>query len=412
MCRHAGRGAAGLGAPWCRTGGEHSAPCFTHAWGEHSAPYIFTPAAAGPGQHHRAEQEPAAGAGGAQGGARQDCRAGCVAGYFCLAAGCCVGARLVLALCRATCVLCDCDASLGAAAVGTSRTLSGRDAGPGKPQEQAGQNANGAPTLPSWTAEEKLDSAVKEASEATAVLQQLGPGGAQQAAAAGAAAAAAAQGATPMPEVTFNFDAAAAQARQAQQEQYLQQQQQYQQYQQQQYQAAAAAPPPPVQQPAQQQQPPQQAAPAETGPTMTVVYETGWNSAYLHFSAGGCLFAEVERYARSAGCSVGCLLARSLVRGWSSRPACTTLLLGMWLAVCMSAGCSNVPLCEVVRHACTQLAASHASVARQFRLQLCCRPTACLSLNCCHTLFSCRQARRDASSRRKPTRGASQTAAH
>ena len=135
---------------------------------------------------------------------------------------------------------------------------------------------------------------MKEASEATAALQQLGPGGAQQAAAAGAAAAAAAQGATPMAEVTFNFDAAMQaqqaalqaqqeqQAQQAQQEQYLQYQQQQQQYQQQ-----AAA-----QQAAQQQQPPQQAAPAEAGPTMTVVYETGWGSAYLHFNAGGLSLRE------------------------------------------------------------------------------------------------------------------------
>ena len=33
---------------------------------------------AGPGQHHRAEQEPAAGVGGAEGSTCQDCGAGCV----------------------------------------------------------------------------------------------------------------------------------------------------------------------------------------------------------------------------------------------------------------------------------------------------------------------------------------------
>lgn len=89
-----------------------------------------------------------------------------------------------------------------------------------------------------------------EASSATAQLQQLGPASSQQAA---QALAAQAGGQAPSGEVlTFNFGAHAAPAQQQQ--------------------APAPAPA-------------QQAA-AEGGPTITVVYETGWGAAFLHHCAG------------------------------------------------------------------------------------------------------------------------------
>ncbi|KAL4425297.1 hypothetical protein ABPG75_009313 [Micractinium tetrahymenae] len=106
--------------------------------------------------------------------------------------------------------------------------------------------------------EGKLEAAVAEASSATAQLQQLGPASSQRAAQAAAAG--------------QPFSYAAPPARQAQQpaQQYQPPAQQYQ------HQQAA----PPAQQPAQQPAP-------ESGASITIVYETGWNNAHLHYNADG-----------------------------------------------------------------------------------------------------------------------------
>ena len=119
-------------------------------------------------------------------------------------------------------------------------------------------------------AEGKLDSAVAEASQATAQLQQLGTSAQQAAAEAAAAATAAAQAAFEQQKL-----------------QLLQQQQQdmqraaQQQWQQQQQQAAQQQ-----QQAVQQQPPPQAPVPQAPVGGITVVYETGWANAYLHHNAG------------------------------------------------------------------------------------------------------------------------------
>lgn len=110
------------------------------------------------------------------------------------------------------------------------------------------------------TAEGKLEAAVAEASSATAQLQQLGPASSQRAAQAAAAG------------QPFSYG-------QQQAAQYQQQVAQYQQSAAQQYQPAAPqyrqAAPPAAQQPA-----------TDAGGSITIVYETGWNNAHLHFNAG------------------------------------------------------------------------------------------------------------------------------
>ncbi|KAL4418802.1 hypothetical protein ABPG77_010211 [Micractinium sp. CCAP 211/92] len=99
--------------------------------------------------------------------------------------------------------------------------------------------------------ENKLEAAVAEASSATAQLQQLGPASSQRAAQAAAAGQAYTYG--------------------------QQQAQPVQQY----------------QPPAQQYQRPQSAPPAaqqpapDSGAGITIVYETGWNNAHLHYNADG-----------------------------------------------------------------------------------------------------------------------------
>lgn len=101
--------------------------------------------------------------------------------------------------------------------------------------------------------EGKLEAAVAEASSATAQLQQLGPASSQRAAQAAAAGQAYTYG---------------------------------------QQQAPAAPPAAQYQPPQQQYQRPQSAPPAAQQPSseagnITIVYETGWNDAHLHYNADG-----------------------------------------------------------------------------------------------------------------------------
>jgi hypothetical protein len=124
------------------------------------------------------------------------------------------------------------------------------------------------PLPPLAGAEGKLDSAVAEASQATAQLQQLGTSAQQAAAEAAAAATAAAQAAFEQQKLQL------LQQQQQDMQRAAQQQWQQQQAAQQQQQAV------------QQQPPPQAPAPQAAVGGITVVYETGWTNAYLHHNVG------------------------------------------------------------------------------------------------------------------------------